>query len=181
MRRRALLALGALSPAMLALQRLSLSPLGAPERSAASGIGKGSEEASATRVLNAAESELMLRVVERMVETGEPDAPDPGAIGTLEAIEGALAPLDETVLDALRLALRLVDLWPLLFELRFARFRSLSPAQRDASLERWRRSRFAERRRVFYALRNLALLGYWSQPETWPLIGYGGPWIRRAP
>jgi hypothetical protein len=30
---------------------------------------------------------------------------------------------------------------------------------------------------AFLALRNLALLGYWSQDETWPLIGYRGPLI----
>ena len=26
--------------------------------------------------------------------------------------------------------------------------------------------------------RNLAMLGYWSREETWPLIGYGGPLLR---
>ena len=28
-------------------------------------------------------------------------------------------------------------------------------------------------------LRNLAQLGYWSQDETWPLVGYAGPLLRR--
>jgi len=28
------------------------------------------------------------------------------------------------------------------------------------------------------AVRNLALLGYYSQEETWPLVGYGGPLLQ---
>jgi hypothetical protein len=36
-------------------------------------------------------------------------------------------------------------------------------------------SRLAVRRQGFLAVRNLALLGYYSQPETWTLIGYAGP------
>jgi hypothetical protein len=31
------------------------------------------------------------------------------------------------------------------------------------------------RRTAFLALRNLAMLGWWSQESTWPLIGYRGP------
>ena len=40
-------------------------------------------------------------------------------------------------------------------------------------------SRLALRRMAFLALRNLVLLGYYSQPETWPLIGYQGPLLAR--
>ena len=51
----------------------------------------------------------------------------------------------------------------------------MSDAQKDTSLEAWLTSRFTLRRMAFLALRNLAFLGYYSQPETWPLIGYEGP------
>jgi hypothetical protein len=58
--------------------------------------------------------------------------------------------------------------------------RRLDPAQKDASLEAWLTSRLALRRIAFLALRNLAFLGCYSQPETWPLIGYQGPLIERS-
>ena len=65
--------------------------------------------------------------------------------------------------------------WPFFGELRFRRFSELDAEARDESLRGWMTSRIATRRLAFYALRNLALLGYWSQEETWPLIGYRGP------
>jgi hypothetical protein len=40
-------------------------------------------------------------------------------------------------------------------------------------------SGLALRRMGFFALRNLALLGYWSQDETWPLVGYAGPLLHK--
>jgi hypothetical protein len=130
-------------------------------------------------LLDGDDADLLMAIVERMVDTGEAGAPSPREIGTLAAIEGALAPFGEALIQDLRLALRLVEYWPVFLEWRFGRFRSLSPEAQAQSLEGWRTSRIETRRRVFYALRNLALLGYWSQEETWPLIGYGGPWIRR--
>lgn len=175
MKRRTFLKLGALGPAMLALQQL-------PARGAWAG-GVGSSAGFATpeqgaHVLDEEDSDRLMSIVERMVWTGEQAAPAPREIGTLAAIEGALATLDDSLVEELRLALRLVEYWPVLMEWRFRRFRTLSPEAQDESLEGWRTSRIELRRRVFYALRNLALLGYWSQDETWSLIGYPGPWIR---
>ena len=41
-------------------------------------------------------------------------------------------------------------------------------------------SRLALRRTAFLGLRNLCFLGWYSQPESWSLIGYQGPLLRRA-
>lgn len=161
MKRRAFLRLSALGPAMLALQQLPA----------------GAAPAAGAAALDEDDAALLLAIVERLVETGYPDAPDPADTGALEALQGVLARLDPSLVSQLELALRLVDWWPVLFELRFARLRSLSAEDQTRSLEGWRSSRWPLRRRVFYGLRSLAFLGYWSQPETWPLIGYGGPWI----
>ncbi len=170
MNRRAFLRLGTLGPAMLALGSLPLAAL--PLRA---------EGAEGGEVLDADEAELWLAIAERMVDTGEPEAPSPRDVGALAAIQGVLEFLDGQVVDQLKLALWLVDWWPALLEGRFHRFGSLSAEERDQSLEGWRTSRFQLRRRVFYALRNLALLGYWSRDETWGLIGYGGPWVTGRP
>jgi hypothetical protein len=121
------------------------------------------------------ERRILEAVVARMVETGDPRAPALGDTRTLDVIDGVCAELPPDVTELLPLALRLFEWWPFLFELRFRRFSDLPPEQQDASLEGWRTSRFAVRRTAFLALRNLAMLGWWSQESTWPLIGYRGP------
>jgi hypothetical protein len=124
---------------------------------------------------DATETEILTQIVERMVETGAPAAPrvrDTAAVPTIAAL---CRQLDPGVVGQLSLALRLFEYGPILFDFTFARFSQMTPEQRDASLECWMRSRLAIRRMAFLALRNLAMLGYWSQPETWPLIGYQGP------
>jgi hypothetical protein len=174
--RRSFLRAGLFGSAMLTVGNLSLTAPATGERRPA-------------RVLDDGERELLACIAERMVDTGEPGAPELRETAALDAMEHALASLDPGLLGQLRWALWLLDMWPALFELRFTRFRALSAPDRDASLEDWRTSSWTARRRVFYALRNLAMLGYWSQPETWRLIGYGGPWLgkpagaetRRAP
>ena len=80
-------------------------------------------------------------------------------------------------MNAVRTALDVVDWWPATAGLRFKRFGSLEPGQQDESLDGWRRSSIATRRRVFYSLRNIALFAYWTDERTWPLIGYPGPWL----
>ncbi len=169
MRRREFLALSSLGPALLALSSL---PVGAFAAGAPAAPGD-------TRVLDDAERELFLAIAERMVDTGLANAPRARDVGALATAERALAALDPTLVSALRVALALVDWWPALVELRFTRFASLPPDAQDASLEGWRSSGSELRRRVFYALRNLAFLSYWSQDATWPLIGYPGPWLGR--
>jgi hypothetical protein len=77
--------------------------------------------------------------------------------------------------------LHVVDYAPFVFDFTFKRFTHMTPAEQDASLEGWMRSRFALRRQAFMALRNLSFLGYYSQEETWPLIGYAGPLLRPKP
>ncbi len=124
------------------------------------------------------ETEILTQIVERMVESGEPGAPavrDTRAVATIDAL---CRSLDPEVADQLRVVLRLFEYGPPVFDLTFSRFTRMSPAEQDASLQAWMTSRLSLRRRAFYALRNLALLGYYSQDATWPLIGYAGPLIR---
>ncbi len=133
------------------------------------------EPAAGPAFFSTAEREILGAIVARMVDTGLPDAPTIEAIGALDVIDGACAALDPVVSEPLPLALRLVEWWPFLFELRFRRFTRLAPEEQDESLAGWMRSRLGVRRMAFLALRNLAMLGYWSREETWPLIGYRGP------
>jgi hypothetical protein len=171
MDRRGFLRLGG-SAGLVALAGLRALPAAATE-------APGSA-AAAGAFFSEREREILRAVVERMVETGDPEAPAMGDTRALEVIDAACAALPPDVTGLLPLALRAFEWWPFLFELRFRRFSQLDPGARDASLRGWMTSRFGIRRTAFLALRNLALLGYWSQPETWPLIGYRGPLLAPA-
>jgi hypothetical protein len=171
--RRSFLRLAGGAAALGALAQLRTLPAAAaPLPAAAAAPGPG-------RFFSDRDREILTHVVERMVETGEPGAPpvrSTRAIATIETLCTALDPGATAPLPAL---LRLVEWGPLLFEARPARFTRIDAAAKDASLEGWMRSRFLWRRLGFQALRNLAMLGYWSQDETWTLIGYHGPLLGR--
>jgi hypothetical protein len=124
------------------------------------------------------EREVLTQVVERMVDTGEASAPPVRATRTIATIDALCAGLDSSTTAPLPALLRLVEWGPVVFDRRLARFTSLDATAQDASLTGWMTSGLALRRMGFYALRNLSLLGYWSQDETWPLVGYTGPLLR---
>ena len=56
-----------------------------------------------------------------------------------------------------------------------ARFRRLSAANQDAYLQAWERAPVQSLRFGFSSLRNLVLLAFYTQPESWSMIGYPGP------
>jgi len=169
LRRRDFLRLLSSGPALSSLARLRAVPAPAPT------------DAATGTFFSEREREILAAVVERMVDTGEPSAPAVRETGTLATIDRLVGSLDAEVSSPLRPLLLLLEWAPPLFDLRFSRFTALGPAEQDAHLEGWRRSRLGFRRRAFYALRNLAFLGYWTQEETWPLIGYAGPLLRAGP
>jgi hypothetical protein len=151
----------------------SLAALG-PTRALAAGAPPG---AGAPRAAFFAprEAEILAAVVERVVATGEPGTPRARETGALATIEGLCAGLDPSLSRPLPWLLRLVEWGPLVFEGRLARFSRLPPEEQDAALRGWMRSRFGLRRLGFQALRNLAFLGWYAQPESWRLVGYAGP------
>lgn len=152
---------------------------------AAAGTGAGAgfvSPGAATGFFSPGDAEILTRVVERLVDTGEPGAPPVRATGTLATIDRLCAGLAPELTAPLPWLLRLVEWGPWIFEATPSRFSLLPPEAQDASLRGWSTSRLELRRAGFQALRNLACLGYWSQPETWPLIGYRGPLLAgRAP
>lgn len=136
--------------------------------------------AGSDRFFADAEREILTQVVARMVETGEAAAPAVRRTGAIDVIDGLVGGLDPAISAPLPMLLRAVEWGPPLFERRLSRFTRLAPEEQDAALRGWMTSRLALRRQGFLALRNLAFVGYWSQRETWPLIGYAGPLLGGA-
>jgi len=126
------------------------------------------------------ETEILTRVVERMVDTGEPGAPRVADTGAIRTIDALCASLDPVLTRPLPLLLRLVEWGPVLFDFTFTRFTRMGDAERDASLRAWMTSRLRLRRQGFRALRNLAMLGWYSQEESWAALGYAGPLLGRG-
>lgn len=139
------------------------------------------EAGSAASFFSPGQQEILTQVAERMVDSDQPGAPRVRDTGTVLTIDALCSALDPSLTQPLPMLLHGVEYAPFVFDLRFKRFTHLSPSEQDASLAGWMRSRLAFRRVAFLALRNLSFLGYYSQEETWPLIGYAGPLLRPKP
>jgi len=129
------------------------------------------------RFFDAQETEILTRIAERVCDTGDPAALPLAETGTIASIDAFCRGLDPALTGELPLALRLFEWGPFVFDWTFTRFTRMSEAERDASLRAWMTSRLAIRRQAFWAVRNLCLLGFYSQPETWRRIGYQGPLV----
>lgn len=125
------------------------------------------------------QADLLGAIVERMVFTGDPAMPLARDTDAVFVIDQALLQADGDVREQLGWLLRLFDWGPILFQGRFARFRSLTDEERDDYIRGWATSRFTLRRIGFQALKNLSMLGYYAHESTWRGIGYHGPWAPR--
>jgi hypothetical protein len=169
--RRSFLRLTAFSTAMLALSRLRVAP--------ALAAAPMAEAAGTLRVLSASDAAILTAIAECIVDTGDPSMPALRDTAAIETIDTSLLYLDADVRQQLHWALLLFEYGPILFDFRFSRFTGLDPSQRDAHLRGWEESRFLTRRLAFRAVKNLSLLGYYSQDATWKGIHYAGPWVPR--
>ena len=67
---------------------------------------------------------------------------------------------------------------PPVLQLKLTTFTAMSPDDQDAYIRSWQGSRSETRKLAFHALKNLSVLGYYSQDATWKGIHYDGPWTR---
>ena len=169
--RRGFLRLGGATAALVGITQIRVIPPAAYAAAATT---------TTARFFDAQDTEILTQLVERLVATGEPDAPAIRDTRTIATIDALCRGLDPALTSILPTALRLFEWGPLLFDFRLSRFTRLDNDEKDASLRGWMTSRLPARRQGFLAVRNLALLGYYSQPETWPLIGYAGPLLSPA-
>jgi len=165
--RRGFLRLAAASASLCALAELRALPAAA---ASPSGTARG-------RFFDAGETEILTQIAERMVDSGQADAPPLRATAAIATIDRTCLGLDPSLTSPLPTALQLFEYGPFFFDWTFRRFTQLSDVEKDSSLTGWMTSRLELRRLAFQALRNLSILGYYSQPESWPLLGYAGPLV----
>jgi hypothetical protein len=112
------------------------------------------------------------------LEGGPPLSPSSPAVLALvdRTLDGL--PWDERV--GSRLLLNLVRYLPLLTGPRRRALDRLTVGERRATLERLRTSRLRFLRFLFFTLKSLVVMAYYARPETWPSIGYDGPYLGRV-
>jgi hypothetical protein len=138
--------------------------------------------AAQLRALSPKELLIFSAVARRMLAPDARGAPSADEVQAALFVDGYLTKLDEGSRADVRALLHLVEHGSGLFRVTFSRFTHMSAEQQDATLADWEKSRMALRRRGFQALKTMAMLGYWRDDRTWPLIGYTGPMLpRRGP
>lgn len=167
--RRSFLRYSALSGGLLALSRVRVVPAAAAATESAAGL----------QVLSANEAEVFTVVVERMVASNDPAMPKVRDTKTILAIDQALVQLDPSMQTQVHWLLRLIQWGPPLLMFRMSTFTGLSTNEQDEYLRGWASSPRELRRLAFRALKNLSMLGYYSQDAVWPALHYRGPWQPR--
>jgi hypothetical protein len=138
-------------------------------------LGGGTDQ---LQVLPAREYAI-LRAVARCVVPGEGAEPGADELGVPARIDRELSFHPPRLGEDITLALRLVEWWPL--PSCFARFTKLPAEEQHSQLAGMASSRFALPRAAFQGIRFLIMFFYYTLDESWPAIGYEGPWIVRGP
>jgi len=165
--RRTFLRYTALGAGLLTLSRLRVAPAAAAAPSA--GLS----------VLTPREAEILGAIVERMVYSGSDVMPAVRETHAVQTIDRALQQLDGSVQSQLRWLLVVFQWGPPVLQLQFTTFMGMSTPERDEYIRSWATSPYEIRRLAFRALKNLSMLGYYSQDATWKGIHYDGPWAPR--
>ena len=130
-------------------------------------------KAARLRALSPKEYLVLQAVARRVCATDEPDAPSADAVDAALAADAYVAQLPLPIQEEVRALLQLVEHGASLT----SRFTRLPADAQDAALRGWQQSSLTVRRRGFQALKTLALVGYWRDDRTWPLLGYSGPML----
>lgn len=120
-----------------------------------------------------------LAIVRAVVDTLLPadgDLPAGTAVGVHQRIDEEVWAADDGLRSDLRAAITLVEHVPPVFGF-LGRFTTLDPEERLRCFTALLRARPGPLVAAAVALRQMCTLFYYCAPETWPAIGYDGPWV----
>ena len=132
---------------------------------------------AALRCFTPAEYSIVADVADRMLAGLPADQPTPEQVGVALKADALMALSDPDTQKDFKQLLGLFDnaLAGFLFDGRTAPFSALDAAAQDRALRAWRDSRLPLRRSGFQGLRRLCLAMYYSDPRSYPSLGYPGP------
>lgn len=134
------------------------------------------EVADGLRVLSAGDFRVLTAVADSVVPRGGAFATGAADVDVARRIDALLAPADPRLLRGLRAGLALVEYAGGLLAGRPGRFSRLSAGDREAVLAALPH-RFGLAREAYAGLRALCLFAFYSADESWPALGYEGPWV----
>lgn len=167
--RRQVLQLGVLTAGWMSLARMGLPAVAAAR-------WRGSYR---LQVLKASDAAILAAVMERMVRGDDEALPPVKKTHAVETVDWVLTFASAELQSQARWLLRIFNWSPLWVLWKPAWFVNLTDAEQDRCLQGWSESSREWMKAGFLALKNLSVLGYYSQDESWQVIHYRGPWVPR--
>lgn len=131
------------------------------------------------QVLDAKTASIVEAVADAMVDDGTQRLPLPSTAGMAKRVDVMLAGVHPDTARQSLLLFNVIEHFTLPFGFYFKRFTQLSRAEQRAYLDGWASSSLGFRRMAAQALKMFVYVNYYHIPETWPHIGYDGPWVGR--
>jgi hypothetical protein len=128
------------------------------------------------RVLAPGEWQVLDALADTVIPRGGPFPLGAADVGLAARIDALLAAQPAQLAGGVRGALLLLEYGAPLLTGRLARFSALGAEERAAVFGALP-GRFGLARRVYAGLRGLCLFAFYALPESWPAIGYDGPWV----
>jgi hypothetical protein len=134
--------------------------------------------AAELRVLAPWQYAVVRAVARRVVAPDRAEGvPSPDDVGVAEFVDGYLVEMRPVLRrDVFRLLRYIEQLAPLGSGYK-ERFTELSPDAQDEVLHGLEASRFDQLRAGFQAMKSLVVMGYYRDARTFPILGYGGPFV----
>jgi hypothetical protein len=120
----------------------------------------------------------IVRAVVEALLPADGDLPDGLSLGVHQRVDEEVWAAPPGIGDDLRSAISLIEHLPPLYGF-YGRFTRLSPEERLACFQQLLLAGPGPVVQSAVALKQLCSLFYWSHPQTWPAIGYDGPWVAK--
>ena len=116
--------------------------------------------------------DILAAVIEQMCGYADGELPEALECGALDGALEFVSGMPGSTREELQSLLVLVELSPYMLGPRRRRFTELNGEMRNEVLRRWEQAPLVPMKGGFAALKSVAMMGYWTQPESWRAIGY---------
>ncbi len=121
------------------------------------------------------EYKVFQRLIDAHMPTAGTQLPNPAELPVMQTLDAALlAGMAPHVLAGLKGGIEFFDAGPQ-SSFNNKRFTELSDSEARAFCDAWANADTPAKRGIVVGLKKLAGLAYWSNPKTWPAVGYDGP------
>jgi len=128
------------------------------------------------KVLSLREYEILKAASQRIT----PQAGEIPGLDLAQKIDTTLAKVSESLAREFKLLLLVFEYGAPLLGLSLKTFTRMSPSEKDRYLSGWERSKLPFKRMGFQAIKRSTLGAYYGSEESWPGIGYRGPWLDKG-